>query len=247
VFWGAVILLAGSMVLGAYPDLKMAQDNSISVLYCYLVTSSVGISHVLIPIVSIIPFTYFYVDELDKKAVYYSLIRCNKKTYYRSNVLTAIISSVLLVTLAVLIFVMICLAFGANTQTDSVLEGYYSGTFFQSWIEQGLSMRILLIHICAFVMFSIPWSLLSLVTSILSKNKYIIIASPFILFMAVSYATEMSSADLLNPGLMLLKGSMLKMSYGGLFYAIGYHTIVISLLSLFYYYMSKRRFLHEGL
>jgi len=247
VFWGTVILLAGSMVLGAYSDLQNARNNSMSVLYCYLVTNSVGISHVLVPIVTIVPFTFFYVDELDKKAVYYSLIRCSKRKYYLANVLTAIISAVLVSSLAILIFVIVCLGFGANLQVDNMMVEYYSGTFFQTWIESEMLVRILLIHICSFVIFSIPWPLLSLAVSILSKNKYVIIASPFILFMAASYVTEMSSADMLNPGLMLLKGSMLKKSYGGLFYAISYHVIFSLFFAFFYYCMSKRRFLHEGL
>ena len=246
-FWGSVILLAGSMVFGVYSDLQNARNNSISVLYYYLVTTSIGISHVLIPIITIIPFTFFYVEELDKKAVYYSLIRCSKRKYYLANIFTAIISATLVTLLAILIFMIVCLGFGANLQITDVIIDYYSETFFQLWIERGMLVEVLLINICVFVMFSIPWTLLSLAVSILSKNKYIIISSPFIMFMTASYVTEMVSADLLNPGLMLLKGSILQMPYGGILYVIVYHGIFILSFSIFYYCMSKRRFLHEGL
>jgi|GEM_PF-6437577 len=247
VFWITIILFAGSMVFGVYGDLQNARDNSMSVLYCYLVTNSVGISHVLIPVMTIVPFTFFYVDELDKKSVYYNLIRCSKRKYYLANILTVIISAALVSALAILVFVIVCFGFGANLKVTEVIIEYYADTFFMSWVERGMLVEILLVQICSFVLYSIPCGLLSLAISILSKNKYVIIASPFILDMAISYGTEILSIHWLNPGLMLLKGPMLQKPFGGLLYAIGYHMVLILILSIFYYGMSKRRFLREGI
>jgi hypothetical protein len=187
------------------------------------------------------------VEELDKKATYYNLIRSSKKSYYLSNLFTAIISTVLISFVAILLFVIVCLGFGVKFTLDRSMIEYFSETYFQFWIVQENSIPILIIHIAAFIMFSIPWGVLSLAVSIISKNKYIIIASPFIFFIATSYITEICSIPFINPGLMLLKGPILKMPYGGSLYVVSYQTIFVLLFSLFYYIMSKRRFLSEGI
>lgn len=247
VFWGSVTLFVIIMVVGVYTDLLAAKGNQISVIYFYLVTNSVGIAHVLVPIITIIPFTFFYVEELDKKAVYYKLIRCSKKNYYVSNIVTSILSSVLVSVIALTVFFIICIVFGANFSADSVIEVYYEGTYFEAWIENEQIILLVVVNVIMFLLFSIPWGLLSLAVSVLSKNKYIIIASPFIIFMGGSCIAEMMSLSMLHPGLMLLKGAILKMPYGGIFYATGYHMVFSFLFSVFYYVMSKRRFVHEGI
>lgn len=248
VFWASVILYAVIMILGVQEDLPRARDNSVSVLYFYLVTTSVGITHVLISVITILPFVFFYVEELEKKSEYYNLIRSSKKEYYLANVFTAIISSVLVSALALLLFCMVCLAFGANFHVDPSVGSYYEGMFFGPWMENDRLIPVLLVHMLVFLAASTPWGVLCMAISIFSKNKYVIIAFPFILRTAANLITDLTALHMLSPGVMLLKGSViLRMPYGGFFYALGYHMVFVAAFSIFYYAMSKRRFRHEGI
>lgn len=246
VFWGTVVLFAVIMIAGVYGDLIIARGNSMSVLYMFVVTTAIGIAHVLVAIITIIPFAFFYVEELEKKAVYYNLIRCSKRSYYLSNIATAFFSSVLVTVFALLLFVLVCLAFGAGFDPSRMIY-YYEGTVYAPWMEDGHIIPVLLIEFLSFVAYSSPWGLLCLVISIFSKNKYVIIAFPFILHIAVSYGLQSSPLSILDPGLTLLKGSVLRMPCGGIFYALGYHGVWIAVFSVFYYVMSRRRYRHEGI
>lgn len=248
VFWIAVVMYAAIMAAGVYGDMEHAGANSTSVLYLFVVTSSLGIAHVLVSIVPIIPFAFFYVEELDKKAVYYHLIRSSKRSYYCSNIAAAFLSSVLVTVFALLLFILVCMVFGASLFAcgDSMMS-YFEGTVYAQWLENGRAIPVLLIKLLAFVAYASPWGLLCLVISIYSKNKYVIVAFPFICSIAVSYLLQISPLSILDPGLTLLKGSILKMPSGGIFYALGYHLVWITVSSVFYYVMSRRRFRREGI
>lgn len=250
VFWGAVVLFAGIMIAGAYEELMAAKANSLSVLSLYEVTSTIGIVHLLVAIVPIIPFAFFYVEELEKKAVYYNVIRCSKRSYYMSNIAAAVISSVLVTVFALLLFVLVCLAFGAVFEAGGSLGSlmtFYEGTVYVPWLEDGRLIYVLLIKLLAFVAYSSPWGLLCLVISIFSKNKYAIIAFPFIFHIGGSYILQLSPLAKLDPGLTPLKGWVRRMPHGGIFYAMGYHLVLIAVFSVCYYVMSRRRYRREGI
>ena len=249
VFWGTVVLFAAIMVAGAYEDLPHTRASGRSVLYLYMVTTSVGIAHVLMAIVPIIPFAFFYVEELEKKAVYYNLIRCSKRSYYWSNIAAAVLSSVLVAVFAVLLFALVCVAFGAGLETsDTLMNAYGISPDFRVWLEEGRLIYVLLINLLAFVAYASPWGLLCLLISIFSKNKYVIIAFPFILNIAVSYILQGSPLAQFDPGQTLLKTPIiLRKPYGGIFYALGYHAVFITLFSVCYYVMSRRRYRREGI
>ena len=248
VFWGTVVLFAAIMVAGAYEDLPDARANDISVLLLYDVTTSIGIVHALIAIVPIIPFAFFYVEELEKKAVYYNLVRCSKRSYYWSNIAAAVLSSALVAVFALLLFVLVCVAFGAGIETNSALRNHYEISVFVEWLEDGRLIYVMLIRFLAFVAYASPWGLLCLLISIFSKNKYVIVAFPFIFNFAISYLLQSSPLSRFNPDLTLLKGKfVLGMPYGGIFYALGYHAVFITLFSVCYYVLSRRRYRHGGI
>ena len=249
VFWGAVVLFAGIMVAGTYEDLLNARRWDLSVLYLYMVTTSVGIAHALIAIVPIIPFAFFYVEELEKKAGYYNLIRCSKRSYYLSNIAAAVLSATLVAVFAVLIFALVCLAFGAGLEpSDSERYIYGISPVFAKWLDDGRLIYVLLVNFLAFVAYASPWGLLCLLVSIFSKNKYVIIAFPFIFNIMVSYSLQGSPLDRFDPRLTLLKGQfVLGLPYGGIFYALGYHAVFITIFSVCYYVMSRRRYHHGGI
>lgn len=246
-FWACGGMLAAAMVLGVVEDLRAADNNSISLIYCWIVTNSVGIAHVLLPVLSAIPFTYFYVDRLEKKAVYYTMIRSNTRNYYLSDIGAAMIGSALVVLAASTLYIAFCVALGAGNNVQDSVTQYFSGTWFESWSTEGAYGKILLVHVLDYLLFSLPWALLGILASLFCKNKYVIIAAPFIGFMLISYITEMVSADYLNPGNMLLKGAIRNTPGGGILYAAIYFVGLSVVLGAGYYTISRRRIKHEGI
>ena len=83
--------------------------------------------------------------------------------------------------------------------------------------------------------------------SLFTKNKYVILAAPFIFFMALSYFTELLAVFRLNPGTTLLKGIALSDAGGGIYYNLLYHTVLSVLLCTVYGFVSGRRFRYEGI
>lgn len=247
VFWGTVLLFAAIMVAGAYSDLPSARAESSSVLYLYLVTSTVGVAHVLVPVVTILPFAFFYVEEMEKKAVYYNLIRCSKRAYYGSNIAVAALSSMLVSVMALLIFVLVCLAYGAGFGFSEAMASFFEGSIYAVWLKNGGSGWVLLVKLLVFTAFSAPWGLLCLAVSVFSKNKYVILAAPFLIARGAAIVLQMLGLWLMDPGMTLLNGISLRLPYGGIPYALGYNGALVAALSVFYYVMSKRRYRHEGI
>ncbi len=247
VFWGTVLPFAVIMVAGAYTDLPAARVNSSSVLYLYLVTSTVGIAHVLVPVVTILPFAFFYVEEMEKKAVYYNLIRSSKRAYYGSNIAAAVLSSMLVSAFGLLIFVLVCLGYGAVFGYSDAVLSFFEGSIYGDWLTDGRHVWVLLVKLLAFVVLSAPWGVLCLAVSVFSRNKYVILAAPFLIEWAVSVVLQMLGLWLLDPGMTLLNGPGLRLPFGGIPYSLGYNGALVAILSTFYYVMSKRRYRREGI
>ena len=246
VFMICTALLTILMLIGCYEDLGAASANVIPVFYCFQVTNSIGISHVLLPAVVVIPFFSFFIEEVEKGALYYQLIRGNKKCCYLGQIGAAALSSMMVTLLATVLFSVVCMLFGAGWQINDTLIQGFSDTYYKELI-QDRSYLVFIIHVLAFVLYSMPWVLIGMVISLFTKNRYLILIGPFIIFMAWSYLTELAGLMILNPGYTLLKGTVRIWVGGGIFYTIGYYLVVCVTLALWYLIVSYRRFHHEGL
>lgn len=246
VFAVCAVLQAAVMVIGCYVDLLAARHNVVSVLYCFVITNAIGISHVLIPVVAAVPFLFFYVEELEKKAVYYQLIRSSRRERLFGQLGAALLSAVAMTAAAVLLFTGVCLLFGAGWEANLSMKMYFENTYFEQMVLKN-TVSVYLIHVLALLAYSAPWVLCGMIASLFSKNKYVILATPFIFFMALSYFTELLACFELNPGTTLLKGMALSFAGGGIYYNLLYHTVLILLLCGAYGIVSGRRFRHEGI
>lgn len=246
VFWGCIMTQTILMVLGCYEDLNAAAANQLPVFYCFEVTNTIGISHVLLPAIVVIPFLFFFVDELEKGALYYSLIRSKKTTCYIGQILAAVLSSMMVTSLATILFSLICMLYGAGWQiTDSQIQ-VFRGTHYEQMVQERFGL-VYLIHVFVFVLYSVPWVLIGMVLSLFTKHRYLILIGPFILFMAANYLTELAGISWLRPGDTLLKGNTRSLAGGGLYFALTYHLTLSIALSICYLTVSKRRFHHEGI
>ena len=221
VFWFCSLLLIFVMILGCYEDLACAEQEKLPVLYFLITTNAVGITHVLVPVICTVPFLFYYVDELEKRTVYYQMIRMKKKRkYIGGQILAALITPCLVAFVSVIAFTLICLLFGAGFQSVDMIGEYFENSLFGEMIKDGSLLGVYMIHVAAFLLYSLPWVLVGIAVSYISKNRYVIIASPFIFDMVISYVTEMLSYDILGPDSTLLKGNVIYLFGGGIFYAI---------------------------
>ena len=254
VYIGCVLLLLAVMLFGCAFELGVARESTISVLTCFRVSNSVGVSHVLIPMITALPFLFFFVDELEKKAVYYQLMRTNWRSCYGGRIGAALVSSMAVTALSLFLFTLICMAFGAGWKTSGVLEAAFEETFFEESLKKNTGLTYLVCCI-ALILYSAPWIVSGMVVSVFSKNRYLILALPGLFYLALSYLIQSLYMYWqwplfiwLNPGHTLLKRrDILALPGGGIFYTLCYHAILSILLIVVYWTESKRRIRREGL
>ena len=245
-FWGSVFVLVAVMFLGCFEDLEAARANHLSVMYLFFVTTTVGITHVLIPAITIVPFMFCYLDEMQKGAIYYPLMRSSKKTYFSGIIFSALLSSAAVVLVSLILFTLICLAFGAGWEANASVIQFFKGDYFENMLEDSLGF-VYIVHGIALILFSMPWAVVGIVISLFTTQKYLIVAGPFVFFMLFSYFTELLGVFWLNPGWTLLKGSVRTRIGGGIFHAFAYQLIFIIFLLLIYCLVWKRKLRYEGI
>lgn len=247
IFWFCFVLMVFIMLLGCYEDLPYANSENIPVLYFFIITNAVGITHVLVPVVCVMPFLYYYVDELEKRTVYYQMIRMKKKNkFIGGQILAALVSPCLIAFFSAVAFTFVCWLFGAGFRPIDMLQDYFENSMFGEMIADGHMFVVYLLHVAAFLLYSLPWVLVGMATSYVTKNKYVIIASPFIFNLAISYVTEMFSIDFLGPTSTLLKGDVIYFPFGGIYYALCYHFVLIMFLGTVISVVFRRRLSHGG-
>lgn len=114
IFWLSVIILTLILLIGSNQDMLDAGTNKLSFLYLFEWTSSLGIGQILSCILVPIPFLYFYIDEMNSKATYYQMIRCNKTSYFISQLLSALVSVIILCLISIFLYTCVCYVFGAR-------------------------------------------------------------------------------------------------------------------------------------
>lgn len=247
VFAGCVVLLTLIMVIGCYPsDLAFARTHPMSVLYCFLVTSSVGVAHVVVPLITVIPFLFHHVEELHKGAVYFRLIRGNRKSEFAGKITAALLSALSVSFLSLLLFTGICLLLGAGGEAGPALPSWFAGRFFGEKVKTD-TWSVYAVHGLAFLLYSLPWVLIGLVASLFLKNWYMVFALPFVAEIVMCYITERPGLYWLHPGTGLLKGRVQALYGGGIFYSALYYGGVCVGLIMLYGFLWMRRWRNEGI
>lgn len=247
VFAGSILLLTFIMVIGCYPaDLAVARENPMSVLYCFLVTSSVGVAHVVVPLITIIPFLFHQVEDLHKGAVYFRLARGNRRGEMAGKITAALLSAMLVSLVSLFLFTGVCLLFGVGGDPGTALPSWFAGRFFEERIKTD-TWSVYAVYGLAFVFYSMPWVLIGLVASLIVKNWYMVFALPFIAEIVVCYVTENPTLYWLHPGTGLLKGRVQNLFGGGIFYSFLYNGGMCLGLILLYRFLWIRRWRNEGI
>lgn len=241
-------------ISGCYSYMTWAKDEIINILYLYYASFTYGVVLLMVPVLMTIPFLFFFVEELQKKLVYYQMIRTSFRKYYRSQIYSALFSSFLSAAISVLVFSVICLIAGAGSEAGpfcTIFDGTSMEEIFYS------KMWFLYVWYCViFMLFSMPWTMFGLIFSLFTKNRYVLIAAPFVCYWAFSYIIESIcpfcpvASWLWAPRTMLEAGVIYEdywtMAYSILYPPI-YHFSLSAILASIYFFVSKWRFRHEGI
>lgn len=230
--------------------------GTMPVLYLLSALGFEGVYTMIVPILTSAPFMLVFTEELKEKVVYYQMIRAGRRHYYRDQILSAIGVGAIIGGISYFIWFVLCLAFGAVLDNS---HGHYSlldGTVMESIAHSDGIVWLTIWYILLYVFYCLYWSLIGMALSLVTKNKYVLIAAPFIIYLVWEYVTQMlysvsKVALFFNPGSPMMNGTLeylpsWKVEYSVL-YPILCYVILIGGLGGLYYIVTKRRFLREGL
>lgn len=256
IFYLCIAVSVGILVMGCYQALIIAQDNVVSWIECIDETlDAFGIYAVIAPVLMSVTFLFFYAEELEKRAVYYQMLRTSRKKYYKGQILSALASACLIVTISLVIFGIICFSCGVGWENVSDFGGYDNSNI-GKYFHGNNSWKMTIWFCCLTIMYCLPWPLIGMVVSLLTKNKYILIASPFVIFMAWNYIVQLIYSVCHNILWILPTQPLLGMglpweAYWSIeltiLYPVVYHVVLIGGLSIAFCFIRKRRFLREGI
>lgn len=224
-FYAAVMLMCIAFYFGIY------QERSSDILYLFENTTSLGIVHVLLPALVVLPYAASCAEEINSDFYRYAVIRSNAKKYICSRVIASILSAFLVCLVAEMLFVAGILLFrdgyvGKGART-------VEGTFYQEFYEDGRYIVPLVCKMYAFSIAGIIWALFALMLSCFTGNRYVVIAGPFLANILFSFLAQSldEPISLLDPGLVFIKGPIHGLAYGGLIYVTLYQVCGVILLS----------------
>lgn len=251
------VLLFGTMNILLVARECAVHNEAISIMESLHATLDFGgFFCVIAPALMSITPLYFFTEDLEKRAVYYQMIRGNRKSYYLGQIVSAMITTSLMIVIGLIVFVCVCTLNGVSWEHNGYWIYLFEGTNTEAYYYGAESWKITLWHLIVTVFYCLPWSLLGMVVSLITKNRYVVMASPFVIFMLWNYISHWLTQSI--PKLVWVQPTKPLMLTGVLWeenwsitltivYPVLYHCILIGGLSLVYLLITRRRYLREGL
>lgn len=238
-FYAAVMLMCIAFYFGIY------QERSSNILYLFEVTTSIGIVHVLMPALVVLPYASTCAEEINSDFYRYVVIRGSAGKYICSRIIASIISAFLVCVAAEMLFVVWLIVFKDGYVGEGLFTNARSmeGTFYQAFCEEGRYIVPLACKMYAFSIAGIIWALFALMLCCFTGNRYVVIAGPFLANTAFSFLMQSLELPLglLDPGLLLIKGPVHGLACGGLIYVTLYQMCGILLLGSIIWMVFGRR------
>lgn len=260
-YYGCMLISAVILIIGSYNLLISANERvvgeEISVMECLFSTMDFGgFFAVIAPALMSVVYLVFFTEDLEKKAVYYQLLRTNRRHFYGGQILSALFTTTILIAVPLLVFTLVCLVSGAVWEFDGQWFTFFEETNIEKYCYGANSWKMTLWYMFLTVMYCLPWALVGMVVSLIVKNRYAILASPFVIFMLWNYVSQWVYR--VQPKILWFEPMQPLLFWGILFehewslklqilYPVIYHFILIGGLSLVYLLITKRRYRHEGL
>lgn len=240
-----VIINMVLFIIGGHQDIFNAAEYNMSVLDLFKDSACYGIGHVSAYILYTLPFLYYFSEEINNKMVYYRLIRCSRRSYFAGHIFSAVVSVILMCIISIVIFTSICCMFGADFSVSKDSYNMYVSTVFDGLIKNNNVVILYCITCVSYILSITPGILFAIVASLFIKNRYIIMAVPFIVLRLFQLISTITRQDYIDWGIYTdLSAATMYKTVGGLVYAFGYPAFLLIALSVIYYVGSMRRFRH---
>ena len=229
---GTCILIA-SLILGVIFDILYSVDTDL--LKLYQLTTSIGTSMLILPIVTALPFVGSYSTDAHSGYIYFTLPRTTKRKYMLTKVTVAAISGFVMVFIALSVFFITSIVINPNVLNHPKQIWQVFGGYWDEYVVAGKEWVVLLAKSIALCFYGALWPVLGLALSTMISNKYFVLAMPFFISEIVAYVTQYTEMLLLQLDNLPLRGSISNLVYGGVPYALCYWFVLIFVLSIIFY------------
>lgn len=174
----------------------------------------------------------------------------DEKTYYK-----LLVSVLLMAVISMVVFTIICLAIGVTWENTGWFV-IYEETNVAEYFMGNESWKITLWYFVLSILYCLVWPLFGILVSLFTKNRYVILAAPFVIFMAWNYISQLIYGIFHNilwvmPIQPVLLWGLPWEAYWSIelhvIYPIIYHVVLLGGLSLTCLLIIKRRFVKEGI
>ena len=229
---GTLILYA-SFVSGVIFD--MMYSLSTDLLELYELTLIIGTCSLILPVVVALPFAGSYCTDVNSGYFNMAIIRISKQQYVKSKVVVSMISGFLMVLIALVLFYITAIIIRPNViaRLDNLMDTY--GEFWNRFVLRRQEWVVLLCKSLMLCVYGAIWPVIGLAVSTYAKNRYIVMASPFLVFLIQIYLVSYVDIRYLSLDNIPLRGCISEMSLGGIPYALAYSILLISGLSYLFY------------
>lgn len=166
-----------------------------------------GNVYIVVPILVTVPITFLLHDELNSGYFYFSVTRSKKRKYIFIKMIAGIISGIIMILLAELLFTitLFCIMKGTiNFDDQQNFFGASQGadTIFTGLLKAGNGHIIYIILSILAGLYGGVFSALAVAVSAVAKNKYIATVIPFLIFLIVEncFYKIMNMPDLFAAG-----------------------------------------------
>lgn len=252
-FFVSVGIMLFLWISGCFEYLVASKDNVIDVVYLIRVSAAFGVVLYLMPIVTALPFLARFVESVQNKVMYYQMIRSSPKKYFRGQIIGAIASAALVGVISIGILTIIFLVNGAGFEAG--IGNFFEETCMYGWYHSSRLWLLYLWHCVIYVLYGLPWIFFSFILSLVTTNRYILIAAPFVCNFAISYIVEILESRYLGllwlwPLQTILDGGLVDQEFWTIAHTIAYpllyHFGIIAILGSIYFVVANRRFVKSG-
>ena len=244
-FWICVLGFLLCLFIGDWESLidhgLLLDGTHLGALYVFETSVGYGIGVLAVPVFSVIPSAYLYLEEANGYQKYY-LLRTDLRTYLRGKIAAALLSAISLILISSLCYISFLLVWEHGWGEGIYI---YENTIYEGWQNQGYYAALFLLDLLSLICLGIEWPVASLAISTFTENKYIVLVLPFLLHLLLNYIGEVAQLPWLMPGWIGTTSYNVYEAWGGWRHTLIYLLVLIG-FSCFVFVRRIRRSLVYG-
>ena len=244
--YAGIVLVAVMLVLGV-SDENLAGTMNYDPLYLFEVSGAMGPVWLSIPILVTIPYACMHFEGGRGNFLSCSLIRTKRSTYLRNHMLAAYLSGFVTVLGGILLFFAV-LRLRLWGKPIVFTELYNIFSFWDNMEKNGACVASLIVRCLSYCFYGGIWSLMSFVLSLSLRNKYVVVATPVIMELLMSYLFMLPLIReytwFFDPGQLTLSGNVQEFWGGGIPFVVLYECAIIFLLAVAGNIILRRKYIY---